>query len=388
MKFLRGMDEMDKRQQALKKLLKKADIQGYVIFDDIMNVADEHVLSVPEVDWLSDAIATKGIIIYDEAPNLQSDFDDEFKDYAQIDYEEIYQRVLRIDPNLGNFIESVRQIKPPQYREIVQLQYLVREGNQYARSRMYEMHLRSAIRIALQRTEAFDLSIADVIQDACVGLMTAVDKYNPNENGSFGSYATLYMLQNISREQSTVNSLIYYPMHKRKDCFSVYPMLKERGCISCDSFCRCKRMDSAIIERLHCSVEDLPEIHEMLSPCLSFEGEYEYFLLAYDHMETDGGDVSRIPNYTVFSVEEEDDWIDCISAQSMSMTMQSVLAALTPREAQILSLRYGLTDGVEHTLADVGKALNVTRERIRQIEANALRKMRHPSREQMLKKHL
>ena len=198
---------MDKRQQALEQLLKKADIQGYVIFDDIMSAADEHTLSIPEVDWLSETIATKGIIIYDEAPNLPSSADDEFEDFAQIDYEEIYQRVLQIDPSLENFIDSIRQIKPPQFREIAQLQYLVREGNQHARSRMYEMHLRSAIRVALQRAETFDVCIADVIQDACVGLMTAVDKYDPNENGSFGSYATLYMMQNISREQSTINSL-------------------------------------------------------------------------------------------------------------------------------------------------------------------------------------
>lgn len=379
---------MGKRQRALEQLLKTADIQGYVIFDDIMSAADEYNLSIPEVDWLSEAIATKGIIIYDEAPNSPSSSDVEFEDYAQIDYEDIYKRVLQIDPSLESFIESIRHIKPPQFREIAQLQYLVREGNQHARNRMYEMHLRSAIRVALQRAESFDVCLADVIQDACVGLMTAVDKYDPNENGSFGSYATLYMLQNISREQSTVNALVYYPVHKKEDCFSVYPMLKERGCISCDGFGQCERMATTIVEKLHCSVEDLPGIYEMLSPFLSLEAEYEHFTFEYDRYESNGRDVSRILNYSAFSYFAEETWINQIMSEDMHITLQGTLATLTPRESNIISLRYGLKDGTEHTLAEVGEVLHVTRERIRQIEVKALRKMRHPSRSRRLKFYL
>ena len=386
--ILKGMDEMDNRQLALEQLLKKADIQGYVIFDDIMSAADEYTLSIPEVDWLSEAVATKGIIIYDEAPNLPSSSDDEFDDYAQIDYEEIYTRVIQLDPGLENFIDSIRQIKPPQFREMSQLQYLVREGNQHARSRMYEMHLRNAVRVALLRAETYDVCIADVIQDACVGLMTAVDKYDPNENGSFGSYATLYMLQNVSREQSTVNALVYYPVHKKEDCFAVYPMLKERGCILCEGFCECERMASAIVEKLHCSLEELPGIYEMLSPCLSLEAEYELFADECERTEEHGRDVSRILNYSAFSYIDEDACINCVMSESRHIALQAVLSTLTPREARILSLRYGLTDGIEHTLADVGNALNVTRERIRQIEVKALRKMRHPSRGRILKNYL
>lgn len=218
-------------------------------------------------------------------------------------------------------------------------------------------------------------------------MMTAVDKYDPNENGSFGSYSTLYMLQNISREQSTVNSLFYYPVHKKEDCYSVYPILKERGCFTCDGFGQCEQMDSLIVEKLHCSIEELLGIYEMLLPSFSLETEYERFLSAYNRMEVDGGDVSRIQNHTAFSFEEEDAWIDRITSQSLRIAMQSALAKLTPREAQILSLRYGLMEGIEHTLADVGKALNVTRERIRQIEVNALQKLKHPSRIILLKEY-
>lgn len=379
---------MDNRQLALEQLLKKADIQGYVIFDDIMSAADEYRLSIPEVDWLSEAVATKGIIIYDEAPNLPSSSDDEFDDYAQIDYEIIYQRVLQIDPSLENFIDSIRQIKPPQFREIAQLQYLVREGNQHARSRMFEMHLRTAIRVALQRAETYDICIADVIQDACVGLMTAVDKYDPNENGNFGSYATLYMMQNISREQSTVNSLVYYPVHKKEDCFSIYPILKERGCLLCDGFGHCEKMSSMIIGKLHCTHDDLPSVCEMLIPSESLDEKYEAFLGATQIYESHGKDIGSVLNYSSFSHDEEVSCIEKIVHDSLCETVHNVLSTLKPREATILAMRYGLIDGVSHTLAEVGDALHVTRERIRQIEVKALRKLRHPSRGKKLKSYM
>ena len=379
---------MDTRQQALEHLLTKAEVQGYVILDDVMSAADEFVLSISEVDWLSEAIATKGIIIYDETPNLPSSSSDEFEDYAQIDYENIYQRVLRIDPSLEKLIDSIRQIKPAQFREIAQLQYLVREGNQHARSRMYEMHLRSAIRVALQRAETFDLCIADAIQDACIGLMSAVDKYDPNENGSFGSYATLYMVQNIAREQSTENSLVYYPVHKKEEFFSVYPILKARGCTSCEGFCQCERMASAIVKKLNCTNDDLLRIYEMLSSTPSLEAEYKRFLCEYKNNEEEGRNVGKVRNYSAFSVVEEDACIDCIMRENTHAVLQLALSTLSKRERQILDLRYGLTDGIERTLAEVGKALNLSRERIRQIESVALRKLRHPSRSRILKNYI
>ena len=92
---------------------------------------------------------------------------------------------------------------PPQRGEIRQLKYQIVDGNTYARERMIEMHLRLALRVALQRAETYDMDIEDAIGYACIGLVIAVDKYDPDTSGAFASYASLWMIQNISRVQST-----------------------------------------------------------------------------------------------------------------------------------------------------------------------------------------
>ena len=152
----------DLRQEALTYLLEKADKQGYVTFDDIMDCADANSLPIQDFDWLSSAITTRGILVYDEAPAannriVQDSEEDDYNDYAQSDYESVYDRIIELDESLRDFVTEVRNIKPPQWREFSQLKYQVTEGNIHARERMIEMHLRIALRIALQRAEAYDM---------------------------------------------------------------------------------------------------------------------------------------------------------------------------------------------------------------------------------------
>ena len=102
-----------------------------------------------------------------------------------------------------------------------QLKYQVQEGNLYARERMIQMHLRFAVRIALQRAETYDCEIADTLQEACIGLIMAVDRYDPDSHGLFGSYASLWILQNIGRAQATQILLLYYRIHKKEGDFTM-----------------------------------------------------------------------------------------------------------------------------------------------------------------------
>ena len=224
----------DLRQEALTYLLEKADKHGYVTFDDIMDCADANSLPIQDFDWLSSAITTRGILVYDEAPAAsnriaQDSEDDDYNDYAQSDYESVYDRIIELDESLRDFVTEVRNIKPPQWKEFSQLKYQVVEGNKHARDRMIEMHLRIALRIALQRTEIYDMDIQDAVGDACIGLVLAVDKYDPNINGAFGSYASMWILQNISRNQPTKRPLVYYPVHKKEQFFSAYSLIKANG---------------------------------------------------------------------------------------------------------------------------------------------------------------
>ena len=191
----------DNRQDAYAYLLNLATQQGYVTFDNIIDAADRWELPINEVDWLSNSITTRGILVYDEAQekaNRVND-DDEYSDYAQSDYEAVFKMVVELEPSLKPFIDEIKMIRPPQFRELSGIIYQAKEGNECARNRIVEMHLRIAFRIGLQRAEQYDADLVDFIGDACVGLLTAVDRYDPYTSGPFDSYASLWMLQNISR---------------------------------------------------------------------------------------------------------------------------------------------------------------------------------------------
>lgn len=379
----------DIRQDAFNYLIDLANKQGYVTFDEIMDCADSYDLPIQDFDWLSNSITSRGVLVYNEAPSSTTLLDDdEYDDFAQIDYEVVYNRIIELSPSLEHFVNDVRNIIPPQRQEINQLKYQIIDGNEYARSRMIEMHLRMALRVALQRAETFDMDIEDAIGYACIGLTMAVDKYDPDTSGAFASYATLWILQNISREQSTRRPLIYYPVHRKESYFSAYPHLKNYGCIECGELWKCEKARQIIMEKLGCSdkyaevviaqaipdfrIEDLIELHS---------GEYG----ESEHIDTMLGAISEsvAPDTEVC----DEDLFDIVHKQMLGEALSDALSELTPREEEVLKLRFGF-NGREQTLDEVGSKLEVTRERVRQIEAKALRKLRHPSTAKKLKKHL
>ena len=246
--------EKDNRQEAYNYLISLAHKQGYVTFDQIMDCADDYSLPIQDFDWLSNAITTRGIIVYNEAPSVTSLVEDEeFDDFAQSDYDAVYSRIIELSPSLEPFVNKVKNIVPPQRQEIKQLKYQIVDGNEYARTRMIEMHLRVALRIALQRSEAYDMDIEDAVGYAYIGLIIAVDKYDPDTSGAFASYATLWILQNISREQSTLRPLVYYPAHQKENFFTMYPILKQYGCLKCDKLIKCNKAREIVVEKLECS---------------------------------------------------------------------------------------------------------------------------------------
>lgn len=376
----------EKRQEALAYLLEQAEKQGYVTFDNIMDCADSYNLPIQDFDWLSSSITTKGIIVYDEVPITANvtEQDDEYDDYAQSDYEAVYDKIVKMDEALEPFISAVRSIRPPQYREFSQLKYQVIEGNQYARERMIEMHLRVAMRIALQRAEAYDMDIVDAVGEACVGLVTAIDKYNPDTNGAFASYASMWILQNLSRRQSTLRPLMYFPIHKKEEFLSVYPELKAYGCILCPDLWSCEKVRLKVGEQLQSTNEQTEDVISAFLPFESFEELCSMFLENNNVFEKHLDDDKNVPEE--FLVEENID--DLVAGKLLKEQLKEVLGTLTDREEKILDLRFGLNDGRERTLEEVGNWLNITRERVRQIEASALRKLRHPSRSHKLRDYL
>lgn len=385
----------DSRQDAYAYLLNLAAQQGYITFDSIIDAADRWQLHINDVDWLSNSISTRGILVYDVAPEKINRVknEDEYEDYAQSDYEAVFNKVVELDPSLGAFIEEIRRIKPPQYKELSGIVYQAKEGNEYARNRIVEMHLRMAVRIGLQRAEQYEADLVDCIGDACIGLITAVDRYDPDTSGPFSSYASLWILQNVSREQKTKRPDVYYPVHKKEQFFMMYPIVKERGCTACEKVWTCGKVRDMIQNRLNCSNEQTEDVILQSMPFESlemtyvgsFEPESDVFDFETDVFEKHSNAFNRllaeklaVPSNLTDEIEKED----------MKNKVNAVLITLTDREQKVIRDRFGFDNGREKTLEEVGMDFGVTRERIRQIESKVMKKLSHSFRLKRLQEYI
>lgn len=381
--------ERDSRQEAYELLISLANEQGYVTFDEIMDCADEYSLPIQDFDWLSNSITSRGVLIYSELPTTVSlTEDDDYDDFAQSDYDAVYKRIIKLCPSLESFVNSVSEIIPPQKQEIKKLKFQIVDGNKYARTRMIEMHLRLALKIALQRADTFDMDIEDAVDDACIGLTIAVDKYDPDTSGAFASYATLWILQNISREQKTSRPLVYYPAHQKEDFFIMYPLLKSYGCIGCEELLHCEKARQMVIDKLACSDSSAEITISQMVPDSRLDDLVELYSGEYgETVNRDAISGTLFEGISQDVIISDDDVLQTAHDDMLRTIVSEILHTLTPREESILRLRYGF-DGPEQTLEQIGVRYNITRERIRQIEAKALRKLRHPSRSKRLNGYL
>lgn len=383
------MDSNNNIESALTNLIELSSKKGFLVFDDIYDVADKWNLSIKDIDYLSSSIATRGILVYDEAPVIDTadtSFDD-YDDYAHRDYDAIFDKVIELDPGLEDFITAIRNVVPPQTKEMDQLKHQIQEGNVYARERAVQMHLRFAVRIALQRAEVYNTEIADILQEACIGLITAVDKYDPDSSGPFGSYASLWILQNISRTQGTQRPLIYYPVHKKEGYFTIYPIMKEEGYLDLDTeeIWTDKEIRGLIQNKLGCKAAQAEDIITQAMPIESLDDLYEKSLVNYEKSDKQR---SRFYNrYEDVFYWYEDGYIN-IEQVSLRKALEDVMKELRPREKEVIRARYGLDSGAEKTLEEVGKMLGVTRERVRQIESKAIKKLQQSKKIKILQDFL
>ena len=350
------------RYKALSVLVDKAKQLGFILFDDIMDECMRYDLSIQDVDWVSSQIATLNIIVRDEMPNAESDNDD-FFDFAQSDYDSVYQRIVEINPQLFNYIESIKLIVPPQYREFSKLKFQILEGNLYARQRCIEMHLRIVLKLALRRYEQFGGEIEDYISDGMVGLIYAVDKYDPYSNGAFSSYVSRWIMNVIQRRQPTMNPQLYFPVHVKNEFFKIYDEEK----LSVDDFATSYE-ETCVEEQLY-SLCQRGEISKDILPAFLTNYSIESLL------ESDGEKwVIQNRLYTDENrIDEEAEYHD------LQLRIEKALLTLSDREREIIKMRNGFYDNRVYSLEEIGIKFGVTRERIRQIEAKALIKLRHPS---------
>lgn len=360
---------MSKVADCQQLLIAESEKKGFLTFDDIMDMSDAHSLSVSEVDQLSEALEIRGIIIYETAPS--GNHIDHFEDYSRIDYEAIFKEVVSLSPELEYIVDLIRKLPPPQYGEISALTAQVSAGNAYARERLILIHLRVVLKIALSMAKSHQYDIANTVSAGFVGLIIAVDKFDPDGFSAFQSYASLWIQQNINRECNPIWMEYYFPAHYKEKMLPAYERYLNHWCVDCLPGSLCETLVSEIANELDIPFE---QVTEYLTAAINQSEKHLYLSNYFD--ENDCGEEQDLPQDLILS---DNMLFDSISASISRQALLDVLDSLTPKEANVIRLRTGFDDGQPLTLEDVGTMYGVTRERIRQIEAKALRKMRHPT---------
>lgn len=354
-------------EDIIDKLRQTYTNQGYVTEDMVFDACLEKNIPLNKVQVVCDNLISTGVVIVDDDSAYVDDETDIY-DKSKIDYDELFDRVIEIDDSLTDFIREVRDILPPQHRECQNLIPQAKNGNVYASERILTMYLRVVVKISLWFYDKYGLSLADTIQDGCIGLKIALKKYNTSRHDKFSTYFPWWIRQYIMRNADAPNASMYFPVHYKDKLFSVYELFTSHLCDKCNDNTICPTLIENIAEYLDCNNEYAKLICINLIPMLSVEEILEE-------------DENIFSDYN----ELESSIIDNCDSYRREIIISEVMTSLRDRERDVLKHRYGFYDNKAKTLESVGEIYDVTRERIRQIEAKAIRKLSHPTRRNKLK---
>lgn len=354
-------------------LLALANDKGYLTFDDILEAADTSLLSLSDIDRLSDNLQSLGVLLYETAPE-QDDDTDAYSDYSRTDYGAIFSEITSLSDAIIPLIELVKDILPPQFGEVQSLVEQLQYGNNYARERLIVSHLRISLKIALSVSKQYSYNIEDAVSASFIGLMEAVEHFDPNGFSAFQSYASMWIQQNIHRYCTPVWMEYYCPVHVKEKIFPVLLQYNHNSgtIVVDDSF------DPEVINEI-AAAADMP--NSQVERILRFA-----YTQLFGHIELDAApvteedlDTERLSLFKIDNVEALNDNLDeIIERKALRETLDKLLETFTPREQEIIRLRFGF-DGMPQTLEEVGQFFNITRERVRQIENKCIRRLRHPS---------
>ena len=309
--------------------------------------------------------------LFSEPPILDLDFDEEptEEELRDVDVEQITDDIsldnISLDDPVKVYLREIGRVPLLSSEEEIELAVKISEGNQYAKQRLTEANLRLVVSIA-KKYVGRGMYFLDLIQEGNVGLIKAVDKFDYTKGFKFSTYATWWIRQAITRAIADQARTIRIPVHMVETINRLKKvqsqLLHENGF---------EPSEELIAEKMDLSVERVREIMRVAQEPVS--------------METPIGpeEASRLMDFI-----RDEDALAPDEAALKTITnedIDGVLKTLTPREEAVIRLRFGLLDGRCHTLEEVGSEFNVTRERIRQIEAKALRKLRHPVRSNKFK---
>ncbi|MBQ9543615.1 MAG: RNA polymerase sigma factor RpoD [Clostridia bacterium] len=362
-------DEEKKRD--IDELIEKAKVKGSLANSELLETVGEMDLDVDQLEKLYETLESNGIEVtgYLDIPDL-GDIESEVEHYETSEDMEkmLSSEGLALEDHVRMYLKEIGKVPLLNADEEMELARKMSEGDKAAKDMLVEANLRLVVSIA-KRYVGRGMFFLDLIQEGNLGLMKAVDKFDYSKGYKFSTYATWWIRQAITRAIADQARTIRIPVHMVETINKVLrasrQLLQELGH---------EASAEEISEMMNMPVDRVREIMKIAQEPVSLEtpiGEEE---------DSHLGDF--IP---------DDDALAPAEAASQTLLreqLEEVLHTLTPREEQVLKLRFGFKDGRQRTLEEVGKEFNITRERIRQIEAKALRKMRHPSRAKKLKDYL
>lgn len=374
------MDELQNDVQLhekLQQLLELGKKEKKVASKDLIDALDSIDADEQQTDMIYNALEAAGIEIdVSDVVELLSKPDDMapseedlelIEEEKLVDTDEISE-VMSINDPVRMYLKEIGKIPLLSSEEEQEIAKRLAEGDEEAHNTMVEANLRLVVSIA-KRYVGRGLPFLDLIQEGNLGLIKAVGKFDYEKGYKFSTYATWWIRQSISRAIADHARTIRIPVH----------MVETINRVSRAS---------------HELVQDLgrdPTTGEIAAKLNLTQGKVEEIMRVAQEpisLETPVGEEDDSHLGDFIQDEDASEPADAATFAMLREQLAGVLKTLTPREEKVLCLRYGLTDGKMHTLEEVGEEFDVTRERIRQIEAKALRKLRHPSRSKILKDFL
>ena len=376
-------NKKESKKMTAKGLIEKGKKQGSLILAEIMEAFSETELDKDQVENLYETLGNLGIeVIENKTDKVDIDFAQDdldlddldesiVKDDTPMEIEEIdlsLPKGISIDDPVRMYLKEIGKIPLLKPHEEVELARRMHEGDELAKQRLVEANLRLVVSIA-KRYVGRGMLFLDLIQEGNLGLIKAVEKFDYVKGFKFSTYATWWIRQAITRAIADQARTIRIPVHMVETIIKLIrvsrQLLQELG--------RDPKPEE-IAKEMDMTEDKVREIMKIAQDPVSLEtpiGEEEDSHLGDFIPDDDAPAPAEAAAYSLLKEQIED-----------------VLGSLNEREQKVLKLRFGLEDGRARTLEEVGKEFDVTRERIRQIEAKALRKLRHPSRSKKLRDYL
>ena len=356
------------KKAVIRSLIESGKANGKLTTREINDALEQLDFDVEKVDKLYDTLESLNIDIVDDIDLSDLDGKDFDGEHDEDDDALLSVEDISIDDPVKVYLKEIGRVPLLTPEEEIELAERMAKGDPYARKRLSEANLRLVVSIA-KRYVGRGMQFLDLIQEGNLGLIKAVEKFDHTKGFKFSTYATWWIRQAITRAIADQARTIRIPVHMVETINKVKKvssqLLHKNGH---------DPTAEEIAEELDMPIDKVREIMRVAQEPVSLEtpiGEEEDSHLGDFIEDSDAPAPADVTSHTLLKEQLED-----------------VLSTLTPREKKVLELRFGLEDGRNRTLEEVGKEFNVTRERIRQIEAKALRKLRHPSRSKRLKDFL